>query len=409
MYYTLRHQPIKGIYVLGQLLATTFIRIPLWILFAIHPSWRPRKNWTIKRVVWVNIVRWFWNMQTKTGPILPTPNHLSITKGRNVNGVWVAAVQHLVTGELASWAEDAKVSSVRVPGYWVHKKGASIGVAATPSKGEKVIYHLHGGAFVRHSAHPNDPVAAIGGGFLKNCTNIRHVFSVEYRLSTHKPYDIANPFPAALLDALAGYNYLVNTIGFSPSDIVVVGDSAGGNLALALTRYLIEYQNSPDIQLPEPPGHVVLLSPWADLSGSHDIPGSSAIMNNGVDYLGDPIAGGVDYAKVAYLGPQGHRGAMSNRYISPASVTPSMQVSFKRFPRTFIVAGGSEALYDQIVTLRNRMVRDIGEGEGATDEEGKVKFYVAPDAVHDYLIFEWHEPERTATYKEINEWINLVS
>ena len=48
---------------------------------------------------------------------------------------------------------------------------------------------------------------------------------------------------AALIDALAGYNYLVNTVGFHPTRIILEGDSAGGNLALALTRYLLEHRN----------------------------------------------------------------------------------------------------------------------------------------------------------------------
>jgi hypothetical protein len=41
-------------------------------------------------------------------------------------------------------------------------------------------------------------------------------------LLINTPDLIANPFPAALLDVLAGYNYLVNDVGFSPSDIYSV-------------------------------------------------------------------------------------------------------------------------------------------------------------------------------------------
>ena len=318
----------------------------------------------------------------------------SVESGYDVYGVWVKPTQHLVTGELKIWADVANVSFLRIPGYWTHKKVASLPLAAAPRKGEKVVYHLHGGAFILQSANPLDPTAVIGKGLLKYSETVLRVLSVEYRRSSHKPFEIASPFPAALLDAIAGYNYLVSTLGFSPSDIVLVGDSAGGNLALALIRYLTEHQGSPGVQLPGPPGHLVLLSPWADLSKSHETPGSSAIKNRTSDYIRL-----TDYARMALLGPHKWDFLETNRYISPASLQAS-RVSFKDFPRTFIVAGCAEILYDQIVTLKDRMIKDLGEG--------KVQFYEAPGAIHDYLIFNWSEPERSQTLKAISEWLTLA-
>ncbi|KAJ3932925.1 MAG: Alpha/Beta hydrolase protein [Lentinula lateritia] len=110
--------------------------------------------------------------------------------------------------------------------------------------GEKVIYNLHGGGYITFSAHPSDMIAAIARGLLQHVDSVHCVFSSEYRLSSGEGVRAQNPFPAALIDALAGYVYLVNTVKFDPADIILVGDSAGGNLALALTRYLIEHQNS---------------------------------------------------------------------------------------------------------------------------------------------------------------------
>jgi len=68
----------------------------------------------------------------------------------------------------------------------------------------------------------------------------------EYRLASTKPLPNAHPFPTQLLDALAGYNYLVNVGGFEPKNIIVAGNSAGSNLAHALTQYLVEHQDSED-------------------------------------------------------------------------------------------------------------------------------------------------------------------
>lgn len=286
----------------------------------------------------------------------------------------------------------------------MHKKGVDIDVAAPPKPGEKVILALHGGGYVRLSAHPSDPTAAIARGLLKYVDSVHRVFSVEYRLSSGKPFQVAHPFPAALLDALAGYIYLVDEIGFSPTDIIIEGDSAGGNLAHALTRYLTEYKGTPG--LPAPPGALLLLSPWVDLSESHNrTPNGSATTCATSDYLQSPAYPGFKYPIRAFVGPHGIEAAEINPYISPASLHPSLVVNFKDFPRTFIVAGGAEVLLDQIRTLRDRFFRDLGEGNGIREGEGKVRYYEAPDGIHDYLIFAWHDPERKDTLEAIAEWI----
>ena len=53
------------------------------------------------------------------------------------------------------------------------------------------------------------------------------VFCFDYRLAPEHPY------PAAVDDAQAAWDYLMLQ-GYGAKDIFVAGDSAGGNLALAL-------------------------------------------------------------------------------------------------------------------------------------------------------------------------------
>lgn len=343
----------------------------------------------------------------RTGPLQTFPNHHAIVPGAGINGVWVEPVPELITGELKTWAYVSSVSSIRIPGYWLHKRQSKIDIAASPIPGEKVVYALHGGGYIRLSAHPSDVTAGIARELLKHIPSVYRVFSVEYRLSMGRPYVPTHPFPAALLDALAGYNYLVNVVGFSPSDVIIEGDSAGGNLAHALTRYLIEYQTIPDINLPAPPGALLLLSPWADLGQSHDTPGSSSLTFLHSDYIGVVKSQGTDYAKAAFLGPHGMGAAEINRYISPASLNQNMKVDFKGFPRTFIVCGGAEVLRDQIRTFKDKMICDLEEGNGLKDGDGKVRYYEAKDGVHDYLVFPWHEPERGDTLREIARWVSV--
>jgi len=326
------------------------------------------------------------------------PNHLDITGGVGVNGVWVEPAPKLITGVLKIWMTATSVSPIQIPGYWMHKRESTTKVGAPPKLGEKIVYFMHGGAYVRLSAHPKDVTATIARGFLEHVGSVHRTFSIEYRLSSTTPNPVANPFPAALLDALAGYNYLVNIIGFSPSDILFAGDSAGGNLAYALTRYLVEYKDNANI--PAPPSALILLSPWSDLGVSHDTPGSSSFKFVNSDYI-NILQERIFYVKDAFLGPFGMGAASHNRYISPASLHPSMSIDFKGFPKTFIVAGGAEVLLDQIRTLNKKMLKDLGEEN--------VKYYEAKDGIHDYLAFGWHEPERTDTYKELAGWIQLIS
>ncbi|KAJ2913148.1 hypothetical protein MD484_g7279, partial [Candolleomyces efflorescens] len=365
-------------------------------------SGRARPSWTFKRALLLNVVRHFTKLTFETGTT-PVANHLAIKSGKGVNGVWIDPATELITGDLEKWAEIAKVKAIRLPGYWFHQKGSNVSVGSPAQPGEKVVLNLHGGAYVRMSAHPSDPTANIVKGLLKHTPSIRRVFSVEYRLSSGKPFsDGLHPFPTALIDALAGYNYLVNVVGYSPSDIIICGDSAGGNLAHALTRYLVENQDSTNPKLPAPPGALILLSPWSDLSKSHDGKGSAVNYVNS-DYLSADNR--IEYAKDAFTGPHGRVIADSSPYISPACILPGFEVSFKGFPRTFINGGGGEVLIDQIRLLRDRMVADLGEGDGVKGGEGKVRYYEVPDGCHDYLVLSPHEPERTETLKAIARWV----
>ncbi|KAI0248137.1 alpha beta-hydrolase [Lactifluus subvellereus] len=309
-------------------------------------------------------------------------DHTMITQGSNVKYVWLNPTPALMNNKLRTWAAEANVVPMRIPGYWFDEEGANTPIGATPRPSEKVIYSLHGGAYIFCSASPDAIHSTLVHG-------VQRIFAVEYRLSRAAPEDTpANAFPAALLDALAGYTYLVQSVGFAPRDIIVEGDSAGGNLALALTRYLVE--NNGLAGLPAPPGALLLLSPWVDVSYTIPPPGSRAAANATVDYIGAPKLS--DYARRAFLGPRDPL----DPYISPGSNDPRMpSVSFDGFPRCFVVAGGAELLIDEIGVLVERM-KSMGD---------KVTYYEAPDEVHAYILFSWSEPERTATFRAIAKWL----
>jgi acetyl esterase/lipase len=314
--------------------------------------------------------------------------------GGDIKQVWINPVAaDLVTEQLRTWMSIGQVAPVRIPGYWIDKKGLEDTPAGRiPSPSEKIALFLHGGAYIRFSASPQDIIANVAKGVLKHAPSVTRALSVEYRLSKGAPDVSANAFPAALLDALASYIYLVRTVCVPPENIIIMGDSAGANLALALTRYLVESAGSV-ANLPPPPGALLLLSPWADLTNSH---AHTWVPQENADYLGSPDSPMSTYARGAFLGAHGLDGAL-NRYISPASILPLTDpASFVGFPRTMIVMGGAEALVPSITTLTERMRRDLG---------ARLAFYKAEDAVHDFLVFLFWEPERTAALKAIARWI----
>ena len=109
----------------------------------------------------------------------------------------------------------------------------------------KTILYFHGGMYVcgspqGHRNHVAKFVLGSGAPAL--------VF--DYRLAPE------HPFPAGLNDAIAAYKYLLESV--DPSNIVFVGDSAGGGLCLA-TLLAIK-----DEKMPLPKG-AVAMSPWTDL------------------------------------------------------------------------------------------------------------------------------------------------
>ena len=71
-----------------------------------------------------------------------------------------------------------------------------------------------------------------------------------------------------------------------------------------------------------------------------------------------------------------------------------------------MVGGGAEVLIDSIRVLKDRMIRDIGEGDGVLPEDGKVKYVEAEDGIHDYLIFDGWKEDRMDALKALSKWIS---
>lgn len=185
---------------------------------------------------------------------------------------------------------DARISPARVGGVfgeWVDG----------PLDAKNVLLYLHGGGYFACSAESHRPitVAFARQGF--------RVLAPNYRLAPE------NQFPAAVDDSVSAYRGLLGE-GYSPAQIVVAGDSAGGGLALALLLML----RSEHVPLP---AGAAVFSPWTDLAATGDSIRTNAdrcAMFHGPDiglsaryYLGDvdprnPLASPL-YADLAGLPP----------------------------------------------------------------------------------------------------------
>jgi acetyl esterase/lipase len=110
-----------------------------------------------------------------------------------------------------------------------------------------VVLYFHGGVYVLGDAFQAAGLAAQVGRRTRAT-----VISVDYRLAPEHPY------PAAVEDALAAYDALLDN-GTAPSDIAFAGESAGGGLAVATLV------NARDHGLPLPAAAFVM-SPYADLT-----------------------------------------------------------------------------------------------------------------------------------------------
>jgi acetyl esterase/lipase len=176
---------------------------------------------------------------------------------------------------------------------------------------DRVVLYLHGGAFLVGSPTMYRKLAVR----LARVTRARIVVPA-YRLAPE------HPWPAAPTDALAAYRGLLDG-GQDPRGIAVIGDSAGGNLVLALLQQLR------DAGLPMP-ASASCLSPWADLTHAGETIRSHAEL--------DPML-------PAHRLPGVARAYAPEHDLSQPLVSPVF-ADFAGFPPLLVQAGSNEVLLD---------------------------------------------------------------
>ena len=248
-----------------------------------------------------------------------------------------------VTYEQMTWAGRSAL--------WARPLGAAPG---------RVLLYLHGGGFVANSVHSHRKVAA----HLAKASGCEALL-VDYRLSPE------HRFPAALEDVLGAYEQLLSA-GTAALDVVIAGDSAGADLAVA-TAISLRDRGRPL------PAAVVCLSPWFDM----EVDGPSLATNAERDVLISRPA--VEANVAAYLGGHSRTDPLANPlYADPRGLPP-----------VFLTCGGDEALRDNAERFA-----DLARAGGVD-----VRLHVAPGMQHVYVFLAGYAPEADGVIAEIADWL----
>jgi acetyl esterase/lipase len=184
---------------------------------------------------------------------------------------------------------------------------------------DTVVLYFHGGGYAIGSPRSHRHLAAA----IARASGTRALL-LDYRLA---PED---PFPAALDDGIAAYQWLLGR-GIAPGRIVLGGDSAGGGLTVATLLALR------DRGLPRPAGGVCI-SPWVDLTCSGASYATKA--------ASDPIVtrDGVEAMAQAYVSGGDRKAAL----VSP------LFADLRNLPPLLVHVGSEEVLLDDAVGLGAR-------------------------------------------------------
>jgi epsilon-lactone hydrolase len=184
----------------------------------------------------------------------------------------------------------------------------------------KVLMFFHGGGYCSGSIRSHRGVVSESG----RAAQVR-TLAVGYRLAPE------NPFPAALDDAAAAFEFLLGQ-GIAASRIAIAGDSAGGGISLA-TMVRLRDAGRPL------PGCAWLVSPWVDLEMTGATIDSKAAIDPLIhrEYLGELAS--------AYLGGADPRQPLA----SP------LHAELAGLPPVLVQAGSAETLLDDSVRIAGRL------------------------------------------------------
>jgi epsilon-lactone hydrolase len=230
----------------------------------------------------------------------------------------------------------------------------------TKTQPEVTVLYLHGGGYSFY------PWAYANFIALVTLAAKAKTFALDYRLSPEYR------FPAQLDDAFRAYRWLLEN-GTDSENLVLAGDSAGGNLALGLLL------RARDSGLPLP-ALAVVLSPPTDLETEY----ASMTVNQDFDWISESAI--LQWAEWFCDSTQ-----LRDPLISPVGA------DLRGLPPIYIQAGSAEILYDSI-----RAFADRARSQGAD-----VVLETWKDMNHDFQMFGPDAPQSAEALRRIGEVIDL--
>lgn len=217
---------------------------------------------------------------------------------------------------------------------------------------EKLLIHFHGGGFIGQTSFSHQ-------NYTREWANKINepIFSVDYRLAPE------NPYPDSLDDAWQAYTWLVQHsyeyLGVSSKKIILVGDSAGGNLLTCLTLKCLKSGF-------RPPDALFMIYPGLSFKIEHISKGAMISLDDQM------LSHGIFYVvREAYL--QGKH-SVDEALVSPVHCHGEL---LENFPKTEMIITMNDPLFGDSMRFADRLIRHGRE----------VHITEYPDGIHGALSF----------------------
>lgn len=155
-------------------------------------------------------------------------------------------------------------------------------------------------------------------------------FYPTYPLTPHASY------PDQISHAIDALKYVLNDLGRKPEEVILISDSAGGSLCIAILSHLMRpSSNLPGLTTQNPLRAMVLMSPWV----SFDTSWGSMKSNYGKD---------IESREILTKWSQDYLGHKVSNNFSEAILAPWEWWKYAPVERTLVVAGADEVPIDHI-------------------------------------------------------------
>jgi len=281
---------------------------------------------------------------------------MSSTKTKVFKFFWANVVRRMYQSSMTKNIANKSIKHKPIKGYILEiketeKKSKYIRIKKDNNvESKKVIYYMHGGTYLFGLNNMYKAFACL----LCDLQDDLEVILLDYSLAPDHTY------PTQLNEALDVWTVLTKT--FKTEDIIIGGDSAGGNLSLVLIYKLKKEFNTA-------PGAAFFFSPWTDMTCS-----SESFYRN---FTKDIIVGGTVPLTKEYV--EEMKKSVTYSFIGNAERTDPyispVFADYTSFPKSLFFVGDEEILLDDTVTV----VKKIRE-----NPENKVDLVVKEGMFHVY-------------------------